>query len=459
VPQFNRTIDSRATRLSLARTAAQLAILGGLAAAGWFCLAPRLPAQELGSRTKAAAKSESSAPSDEDINRWIRELSHDSYAVRQEAVARLLATGTPARRALLEIVDGPDPETRTAARRLVSLIDRSEFQRKLEAFAADGDGNQKHSLPGWEQFQKLVGGDSAARALFVDMQRQEGAILSAVFGVSKHPPEELWEARLQRVTQWRAMASERGAAPPLGSCVAMLFLGSVSEVTVSDTAAQLTQSIVESAQIREAMQNEKTQEPVRKLVVGWLLNCSNKNENVLRQRLTMISANGLVQALPLALAIVGGDPQYLHVQPLARAEAALIVGQLGKREHIDRLEPLLEDTTVCLQSPTPVPGQPAHTVQVRDVALVVMLQLTQQNAADYGYLNARLQPTRTFQMQTLFRDSDEERAKAIAKWREWWALHKGDKVAGPNANAKIVPEKPTASDAEPSQLPDRTTRE
>jgi hypothetical protein len=434
---LTRTIDSRTTRLSLARTAARLAILGGVAA-GWLCLAPCLPAQELGSGAKAAAQSESKDPSAEEINLWIVELSHDSYAVRQEAAARLLATGTPARSPLLEIVDGPDPETRAAARRLVSLIDRSELHRRLEAFAADVDGRQKLSLPGWEQFQKLVGSDSAARALFVDMQRQEGAILSAVFGVSKRPPEELWEARLQRLSQWRAMASERGAAPSLGSCVAMLFLGSVSKLTVSDTAAQLTESIVESAQIREALQNEKTREPVRKLVVGWLLNCPNKNENILRQRLTMISANGLVQALPLALAIVGGDPQYLRVQPLAKAEAALIVGQLGKREHIDQLESLLEDTTVCLQSPTPVPGQPAHTVQVRDVALVVMLQLTQQNAADYGYLNARLQPTRTFQMQTLFRDSDEERAKAIAKWRQWWVVHKGDKVAEPKA--KLPPD-------------------
>ena len=117
---------------------------------------------------------------------------------------------------LLEIVDGPDPETRAAARRLVSLIDRSEFHRRLEAFAADIDGSQKLSLPGWEQFQKLVGGDPAARALFVDMQRQEGAILSAVFGASKRPPEELWEARLMRVSQWRAIASERRSGAAAG---------------------------------------------------------------------------------------------------------------------------------------------------------------------------------------------------------------------------------------------------
>ena len=420
---------------------ARIAIFSATVLASWLGLASPMSAQGQGSAAKEAAKSESKAskdPSDEEVNQWIRELSHDSYAVRQEAASRLLSAGTPARGRLLEIVDGPDPETRAAARRLVSLIDRSEFHRRLEAFAADIDGSQKLSLPGWEQFQKLVGGDSAARALFVDMQRHEGAILSAVFGASKRPPEELWEARLMRVSQWRAIASERGAAPPLGSCAAMLFLGSVAEINVSDTAAALTESIVESAQIREALQGEKAQEAVRKLVVAWLLNCPNKNEDILRRRLTMIAATGLEQALPLALAIAGGDPQYLRVQPLVKAEAALIVGQLGKREHIERLEPMLEDTTVCLQSPTPVPGQPAHTVQVRDVALVVMLQLTQQNAADYGYLNARLQPTRTFQMQTLFRDSDQERAAAIAKWRQWWAVNKGDKIAEPKA--KLPPE-------------------
>ena len=116
-------------------------------------------------------------------------LGHDAFTVRQAAASQLLAAGMSAREPLLAIVDGPDPERRAAARRLVALIDQSEFHRRLEAFAADTEGRQGLTLPGWDQYQKLVGSDPAARALFVDMQRHEGALISAMFGASKRPPE------------------------------------------------------------------------------------------------------------------------------------------------------------------------------------------------------------------------------------------------------------------------------
>lgn len=364
-----------------------------------------------------------SPPTLKEITRWVNELSDDSYAVRQEAAARLLAAGMPARVQLLQIVEGPDPETRVAARRLISLIDRSEFHRRLEAFAADTDGKQGLSLPGWDQFQKIAGSEAAARALFVEMQQQEGALFSAVFGVSKRAPEELLEARLARVGQMQMMGGDRNRAPALGACAAILFLATVPEMNISDGAGAMVETMLEQQPIRDTLQGENTREAVRKLVIDWLLHCPNKSEELLRRRLTYISAMNLEEGLPLALDVVGGDPQYLHVLPLIKADAAQIVGQLGKREHIDRLEPLLDDASVCVQASNPIPAQPVQTVQVRDVALVVMLRLTDQSPSDYGYLKAALQPTRTFNMQHLFRDNDPQRADAIAKWREWRAAH------------------------------------
>ena len=127
------------------------------------------------------------AVNQEEIARSISELGHDAFTVRQAAASRLLAAGTPARDALVALVDGPDPETRAAARRLISQIDQSEFHRRLEAFAADTDGALGVTLPGWDRFKKVVGSDPPARALFVDMQRQ---------------------GRINRLRIWRHEASE-----------------------------------------------------------------------------------------------------------------------------------------------------------------------------------------------------------------------------------------------------------
>ena len=407
------------------RLALQTAVWGAFALAGGLHFVPSVFSQESVQRAETAAKTlpaSTTPPTLKEITRWVKELSDDSYAVRQEAAARLLAAGMPARDQLLQIVEGPDPETRAAARRLISLIDRSEFHRRLEAFAADTDGKQGLSLPGWDQFQRIAGGDAAARSLFVEMQQQEGALFSAVFGVSKRAPEELWEARLARLSQVQIMGGDRNRAPALGTCAAILFLAAVPEMNVSDGAGIMVETMLEQQPIRDTLQGENAREAVRKLVIDWLLHCPNKSEELLRRRLTYISAMNLEDGLPLALDVVS-DPQYLQVHPLIKADAAQIVGQLGKREQIDRLEPLLDDASVCVQLATPIPAQPVQTVQVRDVALVVMLRLTDQSPSDYGYLKAALQPTRTFNLQSLFRDNDQQRADAIAKWREWRTAH------------------------------------
>ena len=232
-----------------------------------------------------------------EIDRWITELGSDSYPIRQSAAEQLLAAGMSARNALIQLADGADPETRAAARRLVSLLDRTEFRRSLDAFAADTDGQRGLTLPGWEAFQKLVGSDPACRTLFVDMQRQEGSLLATAFGISKKPPDELWEDRLQRVAQWQTSASERGAAPPLGSCAAMLFLGCSNDMNVSDSAATIVDILIQRSPVREALLTEKGNEAIRKLVVAWILNCPNNNEVALRSRLNLTATFSLAWRL------------------------------------------------------------------------------------------------------------------------------------------------------------------
>ena len=355
----------------------------------------------------------------EQIDKWISELSHDEYTVRQSAASQLLEAGMSARGSLQAVVEGPDPETRAAARRLLALIDQSEFHRRLEAFAADTDGRRGLTLPGWEQYRERVGGDPVARALFVEMQRQEGPLLAAVFGAGARPPDQLWEDRLLRLVQWPAAVGDRGAVPPLGRCAAVLFLGTAAETAVSDRGAMLVENMIQRPPIREALAGAGANDAVRRLVSDWIIDCPNKNELILARRLNLASTIDLREALPLALAVAGGDPKYAGVPPSTRAIAVLLVGQFGGREHVGQLEPLLQDTTVCMMVQAQLPGRPAANVQIRDVALVVMLHLSGQRPADYGYVHARLQPQRMFQLQTLHRENDEQRIAAVAKWHTW----------------------------------------
>jgi hypothetical protein len=378
-------------------------------------------------------------PTQADVAQWIKDLGSDAFSLRQGAAARLLSAGSIAREPLRQLAEGTDPETRASARRLIALIDRSEFRRRLDAFAADTDGKKGLSLPGWEQYQKLVGSDAASRALFVEMHRQEGPLLAAIFDSAERPPEELWESRLVRIAQWQNPNGERAGAPPIGSSAAMLFIGSLPEMNISNAAASFVHNIIQRPPVNTALLPDGSQPALRKLVVNWVLQCPNKTEEVLRERLSIIQATNLVDALPLAIQACSNDPQFLHITPLTKALAVLTIGQLGDRQNVPQLEPLLDDASICLPAQIQVPGQPATSVELRDVALCVMLSLTDQAPADYGYMAARMATPRMFQLQTLYRDNDSQRAEAVAKWRQWRVSHpdalKPDKPPAPVAGA------------------------
>jgi hypothetical protein len=362
---------------------------------------------------------------DPDIQTLIGQLSDDEFAVRQAAAERLLSAGTPARAALVVVAGGPDPEARAAARRLVALIDRTDFNRRLEAFAADTDGKRGLTLPGWEQFRKLVGNDPAARTLFVDMQRAEGTLIAAAFGVSSQPPEELWEERITRLVTWQMIHGNRTVAPPLGSCATMVFLGSVPEIDVSDRGAQMVENLIQRPPISEAFSGSAPQDAVRRLVISWILHCPNNSEVIVASRLQLMSGMNLKAGLPLALAVAGGAEPYADFNAPTRAWAMLVVGQFGGPEHAEKLEPMLSDTRVCMPVQAQ-PNQPLHGVQVRDVAMCVMLQLTRQKPADYGYLHARLQPHHIYDISSLHATNDKVRTDAAMKWKAWRESKEGE---------------------------------
>jgi hypothetical protein len=384
------------------------------------------PCARAGQPDIAPARPTSEPAAADRIERLILELSDDAYTVRQSAARQLLAVGMPAREPLLAVVDGPDPETRAAARRLIALIDKSEFNRRLEAFAADSDGSEELSLPGWKQFQDLVGGDAAARALFVDMQRHEAALLASVFNANGDPQEAFWEERLLRLLQWQVTANSRPTAPPVGSCATMFFLGSVAEGGVSDRSAMYLAQLVQRPPVAQSMPADRGDDPVRRLVIAWVVKCPNQSEAVLQQRLNLALVHKLAEAIPLAFGVAQSDPDFLTTQPATRAVAILAVGQLGKPDDAVKLEPLLDDATVCLPLQAAKPADQASSVQIRDVALMAMLHLTGQKPADYGYVHARQQPQQLFDLRTLFVENDAQREAAAAKWREWKAAQPKD---------------------------------
>ena len=245
--------------------------------------------------------------------------------MRKAAADRLAAGGFAARAALAKLVDGPDPEIRWAARRLVTLIDDTEFNRRLAEFAADVDGSRGVTLPGWKEFGELVGRDAAARKLFVDMQREEAPLLERMFDAPAG--EVAWEDQVARLIRVRMFSRPGEFTAPLGSCATMLFLGALPDAELTDSGASTLVQLTQLPPIVEALAANRPENAVRRLVSAWVVRCPNRSEQVLEQRLAMMFQYQLADALPLALEMVERGPRFLTLRPPLQ-----VTGHLGDRQ-------------------------------------------------------------------------------------------------------------------------------
>jgi hypothetical protein len=241
--------------------------------------------------------------------------------------------------------------------------------------------------------------------------------------VPRQSIDDQWEARITRMVQWQTTVASGNEPPALGSCAALVFVGAAAGMEVSDRGTLLVENLIQQSPLREHLQAGQYRDAIRGLVAAWIRDCPNRNEDLLKRRLTLASINGLSEIVPWAVSIAAGKDEFARLMPSTRATAILLVGQLGQRDDVEALEPLLTDTAVCSAVG---PGQPDSNVQICDVALVVMLHLTGQRPADYGYMDARLQPQLMYQFQTFSVEDKEQRAQAIAKWRAWRATQTRD---------------------------------
>jgi hypothetical protein len=363
------------------------------------------------------------APSKTEVERLIRELGDDDYQVRREAADRLASGGEAVRAALASVAAGVDPETRFAARRLMTLIADSEFQQRLANFAADVDGRRGASLPGWEEFGELVGRDAAARELFVDMQREEPQLLERVFDTSSANRQVDWEAQVGRMLRARVVSHPGQSVVPAGSSATLLFLGALPDAKISDAGAARLRQLTQIPPLSESLAAKNPNNAIRRLVCAWIVHCPNRSNIILQQRLDAMFQHSLSECLPLAIEMLEPNPEYLSLLPQQQMLAILAVGKFGSEENLAVLEPLLADQRDCVpRQPINGPGSDLVGVQIRDVALAALLRLTGQEPVAYGFLHARPHPQMLFDVSSLSLD-EGRRAAALEQWRAWRAQH------------------------------------
>jgi len=351
----------------------------------------------------------------------VLQLADESYVARQQAEQSLTDMGITARDALLAGLQLPDLEIRRGCQRVLAHVLELDYQQRLKAFVEDREGKQSHHLPGWDRYRKVAGEDREARELFADMQKAEGGLMESLetgaYEAIRWRMIEIWQTAYGQDARKREM-------PTRASLAAMLLAS--EELRADSMEVQQIwnnfSNLLFQGDFATSLKDGPYKRSTRALLANWVRNTTNQQLESQKLRLTVIHGIDDV-GLELALRMLSRAAQR---QPNEAAMAVEAVGRLGGKPYLALLADLLKDERMCVQRV--INKDQRQEVQVRDIALAWLIQVTEQKHDEYGMKQAKSwfdilkqHPQNAFNFSNFFFGNDAERDKALKRWAEWVA--------------------------------------
>lgn len=346
----------------------------------------------------------------------VRQLGAKSYRVREGAARDLLKRGAASVAALTDGVKDTDPEVSQRCRQLLPQATALDRNEKLAALLKDPASPPPKGLAGLERFLKITGDDKGARELYAELLSIHHRTLEAAEEDIKKATEQFRQFSDDAYNKWRASINTgRYSTDTMFATRAdmtfFLFFSSDSRIRKNDPAFSRASILLQGNQISNAISEKDGTPAMRKIFLDWL---ENESQPGFQQRGFLIASQAnLKEALPLALKLLERKEQ----QSYNKAQILVTLFKLGGKEHIPKLEPLLDDKSV-LTTFNFGNGKPL-TIQMRDVAMGVSAQLAGQKLADYGFDNRFGNAVGGTSYHYYGFADDKSRDEAHAKWKDW----------------------------------------
>src|SRR5262245_47074324 len=316
----------------------------------------------------------------------VRKLGDKSFRSREGAARELLRQGSASVAALTAGTKDADPEVSERCRQLLPQAAALERNEKLALLMKYPSAPPPKGLAGLERFLKVTGDDKGARELYAEMLAIHYRTIEAAETNARDAAEQYRLFCDDAYNRWQVnMRNGRYSYDNMFSSRAdiafFLFLSADSRVRKNDIEINRSSIFLNGNQISTAINGkEPVNTAMRKLFLDWL---ENEPQTYLQQRGLQLAAQAnMKEALPIVVRMLEKPDKN---NSYAKAQAMPFLVKLGSKEHIKLLEPYISDTS---QLTTINFGDGRmFTVQVRDVAMGVQLQLAGQNMLDYGYDN------------------------------------------------------------------------
>jgi hypothetical protein len=383
----------------------------------------------------------------------VRLLGDKSYRIREVAARELVRRGSAAVDALTAATKDTDPEVSERAKQLLPQAAAVERNEKLAQLLKDPAAPPPKGLAGLDRFLKAAGDGKESRELYAEMMSIHYRTIEAADGSPKTAAELFGQFCNEAYQKWQIGArTGRYSYDNLFSGRAditfFLFMSADNRLRQYDNGINRSSILFNGTQITKAVTDKDGSPAMRKLFLDWL---EKEPQSYLQQRGFLLAAQANIkEALPILLRLLEKKDQ----DPYGKAQVMVALVKLGTKEHIKVLDPYLTDKT---QITTINFGNgPQLSVQTRDVAMGVQVQLAGQKLTDYGFDNRFGGGGLSYHYYGFPDDADNKskaRDEAHAKWKEWKSKNLGkepDPKKGPDP--KITAEKgPPPAEKKPAE--------
>ena len=322
------------------------------------------------------------APIDEKLTALVHKLGDRSYRVREAAARDLLRLGSAAVSALGNGMADADPEVSERCRQLMPMAASIDRNEKLATLLKDPAAPPPKGLAGLDRFLKVTGDDKAARELYAEML---GIHYRAIEAADKDPKDggrELKDFCEEAYSRWQSEVrngrySYDNIFATRADVSLFFFLASDTRIARDSAALNRASVLLYSTRINKSLTGTEASPAVRKLFLEWL---TNEPLPHMQQRGFQIAAQaGMKEALPVAIKILQKKDQ----QPYNAAQAMTSLVRLGDKDTVKILVPYMADKSNV--GSVNFGNGPMHTIQLRDVAMGVAVQLSGQKPAEFGF--------------------------------------------------------------------------
>ena len=347
----------------------------------------------------------------------IQQLGSESFQIREQAQAQLLATGLAAQDELSKALKSADLEIRFRVRRIYVQLLQTDFQRRLTLFVNDVDGKLEHDLPAWKMYREKVGSSLEHRELFASIVRVEAPFLIAI--ETKTDIYSTLSARLKDLQPY-------GSTPNNGPKVARLE--SIAAILLAATQLDSTQLNRIISPMYNLLNFQETKNGIRGgdnsgIIKGMIATYIEQNTETANSQLplTLVLEYGFEDVgLRMGRKLIADS----KMSSLVREYAAICLVRFGTAAEIPKLLSMLTEKSVIHSWSTSQAKGKIIKTQVRDAILALLLHQTKQDATDYGFRFVQPNPITVFRVYSAGFIEDAEREAAHAQWKKWWDKNK-----------------------------------